>query len=110
MERLLILIFPKRPPKELIKLEYKATKEEISNGGALFYGNCAVCHELTARGGVIPGLGYASAGTFDIFEDILSGMYVSKGMPDFSDRFSKEQMGDIKKFIFYSAEEARSKK
>ena len=102
--------FPKGPPKELIKLEFKATKEEITKGGALFYGNCAVCHELTARGGVIPGLGYASAGTFDIFEDILSGMYVSKGMPDFSDRFSKEQMSDIKKFILHSAEEARNKK
>jgi quinohemoprotein ethanol dehydrogenase len=102
--------FPKGPPKELIKLEFKATKEEISNGAALFYGNCTVCHELTTRGGVIPGLGYASAGTFDIFEDILSGMYVSKGMPDFSDRFSKEQMGDIKKFILHSAEVARNKK
>jgi quinohemoprotein ethanol dehydrogenase len=102
--------FPKGPSKELIKLEYKATKEEISNGGALFYGNCAVCHELTARGGVIPGLGYSTAGTFDIFEDILSGMYVSKGMPDFSDRFSKEQMGDIKKFILHSAKEAGNKK
>jgi quinohemoprotein ethanol dehydrogenase len=102
--------FPKTPVKELIKLEYKATKEEISNGGELFNANCTVCHELTRRGGVIPGLGYASAGTFDIFEKILSGMYLSKGMPDFSDRFSKQQMSDIKNFILYSAEEERGKK
>jgi quinohemoprotein ethanol dehydrogenase len=102
--------FPKEQPRTLINLEDKATKEEISRGGALFMGNCTVCHELTGRGGVIPGLGYASEGTLNIFENILSGMYLSKGMPDFSDRFTKEQMGDIKKFIIHSAAEARNKK
>lgn len=102
--------FPKEKPRELINLEDKATKEEISRGAALFMSNCTVCHELTGRGGVIPGLGYISEGTSDIFENILSGMYLSKGMPDFSDRFTKEQMGDIKKFIIHSAAEARSKK
>ena len=102
--------YPETPPKELIKLDYRATKEEISNGGALFGANCTVCHELTGKGGVIPGLGYASAGTFDIFEKILSGMYLSKGMPDFSDRFNEQQMRDIKNFVLYSAEQARNEK
>lgn len=99
---------PLTPPAKLIKLDNHATKEELSIGASLFYGNCAVCHELTSRGGVIPGLGYSTEGTFAIFEDILSGMYVSKGMPDFSDRFTKEQMGQIKKFILHSASQARA--
>ena len=91
----------------MISLEYTATKAELDHGAGLFYGNCAVCHELVKKGGVVPGLGYATKGTFDIFEDILSGMYVNKGMPDFSDRFSRKDMTDIKNFILHSAKEVR---
>ncbi len=99
--------FPESPEKELISLEYTATKAELDHGAGLFYGNCAVCHELVKKGGVVPGLGYATKGTFDIFEDILSGMYVNKGMPDFSDRFNRKDMTDIKNFILYSAKEVK---
>jgi quinohemoprotein ethanol dehydrogenase len=99
--------FPETPAKELISMQNNASKQELDHGAGLFYGNCAVCHELVKPGGVIPGLGYATKGTFEIFEDILSGMYVNKGMPDFSDRFSRKDMADIKKFILHSANEAR---
>jgi len=101
--------FPEIPQKELVSIDYTATKEELASGGGLFYKNCSVCHELVARGGVIPGLGFSVKGTFDIFENILSGMYVSKGMPDFSDRLSKKEMSEIKNFVLFSAAEARKK-
>lgn len=94
-------------PRKIIKLSISASKEAIANGGVLFGKYCGICHGWTgANGGAIPNLAYSSEGTFGIFEDIVfKGMYIKKGMPNFSDRLNQQDVGDIKNYILHSANE-----
>ena len=63
------------------------------------------------NGGSIPNLTYSSEGTFGIIEDIvLKGMYLKKGMPNFSDRLNQKDVNNIKNYILHDANELRSKK
>jgi quinohemoprotein ethanol dehydrogenase len=63
------------------------------------------------NGGAIPNLRYSSEGTFAIIEDIvLKGMYLKKGMPNFSDRLDQKDVNNIKNYILHSANELRSEK
>jgi quinohemoprotein ethanol dehydrogenase len=97
--------------KELIKIDFSATKEEISHGEMLFEKYCSVCHGwMGANGGSIPNLAYSSEGTFAIFEDIvLRKTFLKKGMPDFSDRLNQQETSDIRSYILHSANGLRSK-
>jgi quinohemoprotein ethanol dehydrogenase len=85
---------------------------DISNGQILYYANCYACHGgMGANGGSIPNLTYSNEGTFGIIENIvLKGMYLKKGMPNFSDRLNQKEVNDIKNYILHSAQELRSKK
>ena len=104
--------FYKSKPKQLIQLPVSATAEEISNGQLLYNANCRTCHGwMGDNGGSIPNLTYSSEGTFEILEDIvLKGMYLKKGMPNFSDRLKEKDVNDIKNYILHSANELRSEK
>jgi len=63
------------------------------------------------NGGSIPNLTYSTKGTFEIIEDIvLKGMYLKKGMPNFSDRLKQKDVSDIRNYLLHSATELRSKK
>ncbi|MBA4056486.1 MAG: PQQ-dependent dehydrogenase, methanol/ethanol family, partial [Marivirga sp.] len=93
-------------------LPISATAEEISKGQLLYNANCRTCHgRMGDNGGAIPNLTYSSEGTFEIIEDIvLKGMYLKKGMPNFSDRLNQKEVHDIKNYILHSTNELRSKK
>ncbi len=97
-------------PKQLIKLDFTATKEEIAKGSMLYGKNCWMCHGLPGmNGGAISNLNYSNEGTFSIFEDIvLEGMYLKKGMPNFGDRLMQEDARNIKNYILNSANELRA--
>lgn len=98
-------------PKELIQLPVSASAAAIKKGQLLYNANCRSCHGwMGDNGGSIPNLTYSTEGTFGIIESIvLKGMYLSKGMPDFSDRLTPQDVDDIKNYILYSANELRQK-
>ncbi|MEX2234460.1 MAG: cytochrome c [Cyclobacteriaceae bacterium] len=92
--------------KKPVELAFTATKEEIKNGDMLYNKYCAQCHgRMGDKGGAIPNLAYSKATTFSIFEHIvLKGMFISKGMPDFSNTLSAQEVKNIKNYILFSAE------
>jgi quinohemoprotein ethanol dehydrogenase len=104
--------FYKTKPKELIQLPFSATADEITNGQILYTANCRTCHgKMGDNGGSIPNLTYSNEGIFGIMEDIvLKGMFLNKGMPDFSDRLTQKEVHEIKNYILHSANELRSMK
>lgn len=56
------------------------------------------------NGGSIPNLAYSNEGVFDIMNNILlEGIFLEKGMPNFSDRLSTEDVEMIKNYILDSA-------
>ena len=101
--------FAKTKRRELINLSVSGSKEEVNNGQKLYVRNCLGCHgPMGANGGSIPNLAYSSNGTFAIMDDIvLKGMYLKKGMPNFSGRLSAKEVNEIKNYILHSANEMR---
>jgi len=97
--------------KDLINLTSTATTDELKSGQILYAKNCLGCHgPMGANGGSIPNLAYSSEGTYGIFKDIvLRGMYIDKGMPDFSGRLDEKQVTDIKNYLLHSAGAMRVK-
>jgi quinohemoprotein ethanol dehydrogenase len=104
--------FVNRTPKELINLSVTVSKDELKNGQILYQKNCLGCHgPMGANGGSIPNLTYSNEGTFAIMEDIvLKGMYLKKGMPNFSGRLNQKELNEIKKYILHSANALREAK
>ncbi len=104
--------FYETKPKELIQLPFSASKDEINNGQALYNYHCRSCHGWAGNeGGAIPNLAYSNEGTFGILEDIvLKGIFLKKGMPNFSGRLNQKEVANIKNYILYSANEMRTKK
>ncbi|WP_339814469.1 PQQ-dependent dehydrogenase, methanol/ethanol family [uncultured Imperialibacter sp.] len=90
---------------ELIDLEVTATADQIKRGQQIYGANCLGCHgPMGTKGGSIPSLVYSAEGTFGIIEDIvLKGIFLPKGMPDFSGRLSAEDVSDIKNYLLSSA-------
>jgi quinohemoprotein ethanol dehydrogenase len=96
--------FPKHPPKKLIDLAFEATEEALNHGGEL-YRKCSVCH----GGGNLPDLHYSSAEIFDLFPRIVGeGLFLGKGMPNYGDRYSDQDILDIKHFILSEAQKRRT--
>jgi quinohemoprotein ethanol dehydrogenase len=104
--------FSKAKPKGLINLRVETSEDQLANGQRLYRINCLGCHgPMGANGGSIPNLAYSDEGIFGIMEDIvLKGMFVTKGMPNFSGRLNREEIGDIKNYILHSANEMREGK
>ena len=101
--------FYESKPKELINMDFSASKEDIANGSILFKEYCNTCHMPLGKGGsIFPDLAYINEGMFANFEDILlKGTLLKKGMPNFHGRLNQKEVGDIKNYILYSANQLR---
>ena len=97
---------------ELIDLEVAVTKDEIVEGKLLYESHCRRCHGLMGmNGGAIPNLAYSNEAIFKIINDIvLRGAFLEKGMPNFSDRLTEDEVQLIKIYILNSAREMRDQK
>jgi quinohemoprotein ethanol dehydrogenase len=104
--------FPKAEPDKIINLDFTATEEEINKGRQLYVNNCRRCHgQVGMNGGSIPNLAYSKEEVFGILNNILlDGVFLEKGMPNFSDRLSVKDVDLIKKYILYSAKNKRLSK
>ena len=96
--------FPEHPPRQLIDLDFEATEEALNHGGEL-YRKCSVCH----GGGNLPDLHYSSPEIFGLFPQIVGeGLFLGKGMPNYGDRLSDQDILDIKHFILSEAQKQRT--
>jgi quinohemoprotein ethanol dehydrogenase len=73
----------------------------VASGAAVFAQSCAACHGANAESsGVIPDLRYASAETFEQFQDIvLGGARQAQGMPTFNTTLSVEQVDAVRAYV-----------
>jgi quinohemoprotein ethanol dehydrogenase len=103
--------FEKKPAQQLVDLDFEATTAQIDHGQKLYLKYCTRCHgggNLPTGGGSIPNLAYSQPETLNIITQIVGeGIFLEKGMPNFGDRLSKEDIGDIKNYILNDAKERR---
>lgn len=99
--------FPKSVPRSLIDLPFEASSEELENGRKIHGEYCGKCH----AGGIMPDLKTASPETFEIFHSIVGqGAFLGKGMPNFGDRMSKQDIEDVKHYIISEAKRLSEEK
>jgi quinohemoprotein ethanol dehydrogenase len=83
----------------------RASEAQVAQGAQLFAETCAVCHGSRAIGGV-KDLRHMTAETHGKFNQIvLEGLYLEKGMGNFSDLLSKEQAEAIHAYLIARANE-----
>ncbi|MDB4293501.1 PQQ-dependent dehydrogenase, methanol/ethanol family [Maribacter sp.] len=103
--------FPKKEAKQLTRLDFDASTEQIQHGEKLYLRYCSACHGGGGRpvgGGTIPDLNYSEDAIFDMFPQIVTqGTFLEKGMPDFSDRLVEQDVADIKNYILSNAKALR---
>src|SRR5690554_1555640 len=98
--------FPDKEPRELVNLEFKASAEQINHGRRLFDRYCTRCH---GGDGVIPNLTYSKPEIFEIFHQVVGeGAFIEKGMPNFQDRLSDQDILDLENFILSDAKNKRT--
>jgi len=96
--------FPKVLEKELVDMDFDASKEQILNGSKLFGRYCSKCH----GGGIIPDLTYSAPEIFKSFHQIVrDGALLSLGMPEFGSRLTDDEIDDIKNYILSDAKAKR---
>jgi hypothetical protein len=62
-------------------------------------------------GGAIPDLSYSSPEIYEAFDAIVrKGVFLGKGMPDFGDQMSEEDVRDLKHFFLKQAKDEREKR
>jgi quinohemoprotein ethanol dehydrogenase len=84
---------------------FEASKEGLVNGRRIYGAYCGKCH----AGGIIPDLKTATPETFEIFHLIVGqGAFLGKGMPNFGDRLSEQDMLDVKHYILNEAQLKRA--
>ena len=97
--------FPKKTTQPLISLDFDATQEQLKHGEQLYLRYCSACHR---DGGSIPALTRATPETLGMFERIVGeGLFLEKGMPNFGNRLSEEDIMDIKNYILSNAKVLR---
>jgi quinohemoprotein ethanol dehydrogenase len=86
---------------ELTAIDYDDSPEVLAMGADQYQARCFVCHGTdVASGGVIADLRYASAATYNIFNNIVrEGAYTGLGMPNLGEFVSEEEADAIKNFI-----------
>lgn len=103
--------FPKKPIKQLVNLDFEASDEQLEHGRTLYARYCSSCHgadDLPPIGGAIPNLTKSSPEIFAMFNQIVNeGVFLEKGMPDFGDRLSEEDIMDIKNYVLSNAKALR---
>ncbi|MGM0571357.1 PQQ-dependent dehydrogenase, methanol/ethanol family [Marinobacter sp.] len=85
--------------------------EQAEEGLGLYIANCVACHGVPGvdRGGAIPNLGYSNAKVISDLESfVLEGVLANRGMPDFSERLSEEDVDKIRAFIMGTADTIRA--
>jgi len=83
----------------------RASEATVARGAQLFADTCAVCHGRSAIGGV-KDLRHMTADTHRQFNDIvLRGIYVDKGMANFSDILKPEDAEAIHAYLIARANE-----
>ena len=80
--------------------------EDVGPGAQLYVSNCLFCHGVPAvnNGGALPNPGYSEASVIENLPDLLyEGAWTEQGMPNFSDKLSKEEISKITAFIQQTA-------
>ncbi|MCW5517003.1 PQQ-dependent dehydrogenase, methanol/ethanol family [Muriicola sp. Z0-33] len=104
--------FPKAEVKQLVQIDYDASKKQLLIGEKRYLRYCSQCHGgggYPQGGGNIPDLRYSTAATFKIMTQIVGeGLFLEKGMPNFGDRLSEEEILNIKYYLLAEADKARA--
>ncbi len=85
-------------------------KDNVADGAGLYVANCMFCHGAPGinNGGNIPNLGFSSADTIKVLDEILfSDALADKGMPSFKGKLSKDDVTKIVAFIQGTADAIR---
>src|SRR5579885_3029738 len=83
--------------------------EDVGPGAQLYVANCLFCHGVPAvnRGGALPNLGYSDPQVIQALPELVrSGAFMAKGMPEFHDRLSDDDVQKIAAFILDMAKNA----
>lgn len=84
----------------------------VKDGTALYVSNCVLCHGVPGvdRGGNIPNLGYIDAAFIENLDKVVfKGPAMARGMPDFTDKLTPQDVEKIKAFIQGTADAVRPK-
>lgn len=77
-----------------------ASAEQLQAARVMFNGACGSCHGMNAvSGGVVPDLRYLSPQNHQLFQAILSGARLHKGMPAFNSALKPEEMDLLHQYI-----------
>ncbi|MHA8084837.1 PQQ-dependent dehydrogenase, methanol/ethanol family [Aquirufa antheringensis] len=89
--------------KSKLNVAVSATPAQLSEGAKLFKVNCSDCHDLQG-GGTIPNLTYSKPEIMNMIDDIVrKGIFLPKGMPNFGNRFTAQQVKNIQQYIYAEA-------
>lgn len=80
----------------------KYDPKDVPEGTALYVSNCVFCHGVPGvdKGGAIVNLGYVKTETIQNLDKVLfGGPFGDRGMPDYTGKFSPEQVAKLKAFI-----------
>ncbi len=94
--------YPKPATKILANFEYDDDENLQIKGASLYAEHCSHCHGRVARGtgGILPDLGYINEATLSILNEIvLNGAFLTKGMPNFKQTLSENDVFAIKNYI-----------
>ncbi len=81
-----------------------ATPEQLLLARTMFNGACGSCHGMNAvSGGVVPDLRYLTPEKHQMFQAILSGARLNKGMPAFNAALKPEEMDLLQQYIIKRA-------
>jgi quinohemoprotein ethanol dehydrogenase len=98
--------FESGSPDVYADIAFEASQEEIQHGAQLFSRYCGHCHN---GNGAIPNLTFANEDVFGAFDAIVGkGAFLGKGMPNFGDRLSDDDVMDIKNFLLSEVKKQRT--
>jgi mono/diheme cytochrome c family protein len=90
-------------PKTKLNQPVSATATELADGAKLFNKYCNDCHTLNG-GGTIPNLTYSKPEIIAMIDDIVrKGIFLTKGMPNFGNRFTPREVKNIQQYIYAEA-------
>ena len=98
--------FAAKPEKQLVDLPVEATETELEIGKGIYLKHCVWCHWAE---GNIPDLTYSAPEVFQIFHKIVGqGAFIGKGMPNYGDRYTDQEISNVKQYILSMAEAKRT--